>query len=105
MRRRGLEVDPQQLLLARDHAKLDRRRQRRVAQERACERARPRGARSSVVPGFVVAGDRSAASRVAPSAATLRATLAAPPGRSSMRVIFATGTGASGDMRSTSPNQ
>ena len=41
----------------------------------------------------------------APSAAALRATFAAPPGRSSVRAIFTTGTGASGEMRSTSPNQ
>jgi hypothetical protein len=41
----------------------------------------------------------------APSAAALRATFAAPPGRSSLRAIFTTGTGASGEMRSTSPNQ
>lgn len=40
-----------------------------------------------------------------PRAAILRATLAAPPARSSMRVILATGTGASGEMRLTSPNQ
>jgi len=36
----------------------------------------------------------------APSAAALRATLAAPPGRSSLRAILTIGTGASGDMRS-----
>jgi hypothetical protein len=41
----------------------------------------------------------------APSAAALRATFAAPPGRSSLRAIFTTGTGASGEIRSTSPNQ
>ncbi|VEB43948.1 Uncharacterised protein [Chromobacterium violaceum] len=34
-----------------------------------------------------------------------RATLAAPPARSSLRPILATGTGASGEMRDTSPNQ
>jgi hypothetical protein len=31
--------------------------------------------------------------------------LAAPPGRSSVRSIRTTGTGASGEMRLTSPNQ
>ncbi|EXI68790.1 MAG: hypothetical protein AW07_04349 [Candidatus Accumulibacter sp. SK-11] len=41
----------------------------------------------------------------APSAATLRATFAAPPGRSSQRSMRTTGTGASGEMRATSPNQ
>ena len=41
----------------------------------------------------------------APNAAALRATLAAPPSRSSTRSIFNTGTGASGEMRPTSPNQ
>ncbi len=38
-------------------------------------------------------------------ALTLRATLAAPPGRSSVRFTCTTGTGASGEMRLTSPNQ
>ena len=41
----------------------------------------------------------------APSAAALRATLAAPPGRSSLRSTLTTGTGASGEIRDTSPNQ
>ncbi len=39
------------------------------------------------------------------SAVTLRATFAAPPGRSSVRFTCTTGTGASGEMRLTSPNQ
>ena len=57
--------------------------------------------RESCRPGFILVtpGIRPA------SAAALRATLAAPPGRSCMRSIFTTGTGASGEMRPTSPNQ
>jgi len=35
----------------------------------------------------------------------LRATFAAPPGRSSVRFTCTTGTGASGEIRLTSPNQ
>jgi hypothetical protein len=42
---------------------------------------------------------------LADNAATLHATLAAPPGRSSTLSILTTGTGASGEMRLTSPNQ
>ena len=41
----------------------------------------------------------------APSAAQLRATLAAPPGRTSSRCHSTTGTGASGEMREASPYQ
>jgi hypothetical protein len=41
----------------------------------------------------------------APSIFTLSATLAAPPSRSSSRFTRTTGTGASGEMRSTAPNQ
>ena len=40
-----------------------------------------------------------------PSDATLRATLAAPPSRYSSRVNRTTGTGASGEMRSTLPEE
>ncbi len=41
----------------------------------------------------------------APSAAALRATLAAPPRRASRFSMRTMGTGASGEMRLTSPNQ
>ncbi len=41
----------------------------------------------------------------APSARTLTATLPAPPRHSSSRLKRTTGTGASGEMRSTAPNQ
>ena len=41
----------------------------------------------------------------APSAAALRATLAAPPRRSSRFSMRTMGTGASGEIRLTSPNQ
>ena len=41
----------------------------------------------------------------APSAAQLLATFAAPPGLSSSSRYQTTGTGASGEMRETSPNQ
>ena len=40
-----------------------------------------------------------------PSAAALRADVGARPGRSSLRSTLTTGTGASGEMRETSPNQ
>mgnify|MGYP003693791417 CR=1 FL=1 len=58
MRRRGLEVDAQQLLpLAPDHAQLDRRRQRCVAMQRRTHACRRRSSRSSSVPRLVVADD------------------------------------------------
>src|SRR6266404_4888804 len=41
---------------------------------------------------------------VAPSAATCRATLAAPPNRNSLAAARTIGTGASGEMRSTAPH-
>ena len=41
----------------------------------------------------------------APSILTFNATLAAPPSRSSSRETRTTGTGASGEMRSTAPCQ
>ena len=56
VRRRGLEVDAQQLLLAADHAQLDGRRQRRVAQERRRTRSRGEQARERRA-GLVVADD------------------------------------------------
>ena len=42
---------------------------------------------------------------LAPSTTALNATFAAPPRRSSLRVTRTTGTGASGEIRETSPNQ
>ena len=60
--------------------------------------------RSSTRPASSTPTTDSKATR-APRAAQLRATLAAPPGRSSTRSTFTTGTGASGEMRDTSPNQ
>ena len=77
------------------------------ARRRAGRTSRSRSAsssRSSVSAGSSSPVTESSVAR-APSAATLRATFAAPPGRSSVRAIFTTGTGASGEMRSTSPNQ
>ena len=92
-----LEIDPQQLLLAADHAQLDRGRDRGVVMQAA---AMPLVAAAALHlrAGLVVP---TTASRplCAPSAAALRATLAAPPRRSSRCSIRTTGTGASGEMR------
>ncbi len=103
VRRRILKVDPQQLLLPRQHPQLDGGEQFGVrvretprpcsppAIRRCARRARRARPRTGGPPGR--------------RAAALRATLAAPPSRSSLRCTCTTGTGASGEMRFTSPNQ
>ncbi|KAF7962102.1 hypothetical protein AWV80_25735 [Cupriavidus sp. UYMU48A] len=102
MRRRILEVHTQQLLLVRKHAQLDRRIDAGVAMQEGLDLARREqrfdgaaGSSSPTTPSMPTC---------APSAAELRATLAAPPRRSSLRLIWTTGTGLR-RMRSTSPNQ
>ena len=103
VRRRGLEIDAQQLLLAADHAQLDGRRQRRIAMERrrhvfAGEHARERRTRLIVADDGQQRRPRAQRRRVARD-------VGGAAGRSSVRAILTTGTGASGEMRSTSPNQ
>jgi hypothetical protein len=91
------------LLLAANHAQLDRGADRRIDMQADIDAARsPASAAGSARPRR---RRRPTAATRAPSAATLRATLAAPPGRSSLRPTLTTGTGASGEMRATSPNQ
>jgi hypothetical protein len=103
VRRRVLEVDAQQLLLRAEHAELDRRSIAGSRWNDVWTFASASSARARVPASSAPVTDSNVTG--APSAAALRATFAAPPGRSSLRAIRTTGTGASGEMRSTSPNQ
>jgi hypothetical protein len=98
-----LEVDADELLRAADDTQLDDRVELRVLAEQrrdtlALEQLAQRCAGSSL-PTTV------SSVACADSVFTFIATLAAPPRRSSSRFTRTTGTGASGEMRSTAPNQ
>jgi hypothetical protein len=91
------KIDAQQLLLPADHAQLDGGADRGILMQADIDPAR-RQQRCRLRPASSSPTTDSSATR-APSAAQLRATLAAPPGRSSLRSTLTTGTGASGEMR------
>ena len=99
-----LEVDPEQLLGPADDAQLDDRVELGVAAEQQPHALRFEQSRAAP-RRFVGRRPRVTSVARAPSVLTLRATLAAPPRRSSSRLTRTTGTGASGEMRSTAPNQ
>jgi hypothetical protein len=103
VRRRRFEIDTQQLLLTADDAQFDDGVDIRVDMQPGIDLPFLEQTAQGT-PGIVIADDRQQR-RPAPSEAALRATLAAPPRRSSCRSTLTTGTGASGEMRLTSPNQ
>ena len=73
-----------------DDAQLDGRRQAQGRDAATCARAPSPSSRSSERPGSSSPTTLISVA-CAPSAAALRATLAAPPGRSSLRAILTTG--------------
>ena len=101
-RRDRLAVEPDHLLLARDDPRLARGAARAVDQDPALGNAEVLGLGAEQLAVGVVA-DHGAQRGRAPSATRHFATFAAPPSRSSSRSTASTGTGASGEMRSTSP--
>ena len=101
---RMLEVRPDDLLLASDQPKLDGGRDRGVLMQVGRDPRASRPCVATMRPASSAPTTDSKPAR-APTAVMLRATLAAPPSRSSVVRTRSTGTGASGEMRSTSPNQ
>ena len=98
-----LEVAAKHLLLAGHDAQLDGRVERFVELEVRRDALFARKAFERAA-GFSLPTTQSREERP-PTLAMLTATLAAPPRRSSVRLMRTRGTGASGEMRSASPNQ
>lgn len=101
--RHTLEVSPQHLLLPGDDSQLHGRFQLRVEVEERPDR-RVMQERLEVLSGFIVSKHREERN-TGSHGGDVTATFAAPPRRSSRRVMRTTGTGASGEMRFASPNQ
>ena len=100
---RLFRIDAEQLLATGNIACLDRR-ATRLSQDAAFDRDRRSGKKVGQHPSFLVVGGESEQHGLgAPSAATLIATFAAPPGMLFKAVLRSTGIGASGEMRSTAP--